>query len=265
MLVPLVVEPDPDDADCAVLCVDGEIAGRACRFILDTGAARSQVVADGNTLRPAQAQPGVATGVFGSSPTSTAVVPEVRVGAVVAVDLEVHLVTPDHPLPRNLLGLDVLSSHSLALDFDRGTVTFDEPAPERAVPQPLQLGDHSHPHVDVRWGDVTGRAVWDTGAGMTIVSTDFWRAHPELFTWTGTTTGTDANGQQQETPTYVVHGCDIAGLPFRSHPIAVVDLAQMGATGIDLILGYTTMCQANWHVDFPRRTWACWPRNDAVR
>ena len=44
--VPLIVEPDPDDPDCAAVMVDGTIAGRPYRFILDTGAARTQVEAD---------------------------------------------------------------------------------------------------------------------------------------------------------------------------------------------------------------------------
>ncbi len=45
-LIPLTIEPDRDDPDCAETLVDGTIGGRPSRFILDTGAALTQIVAD---------------------------------------------------------------------------------------------------------------------------------------------------------------------------------------------------------------------------
>jgi len=42
----MIIEPDPDDLDCAEVMVDGAIEGRPYRFMLDTGAARTQIVAD---------------------------------------------------------------------------------------------------------------------------------------------------------------------------------------------------------------------------
>ena len=34
--IPLIVEPDSDDPECAEVMVDGSIAGRPYRFVLDT-------------------------------------------------------------------------------------------------------------------------------------------------------------------------------------------------------------------------------------
>jgi hypothetical protein len=48
--VPLIIGPDPETAGCAVVWVEGAAAGRRRRFILDTGAARTQLVADDATL-----------------------------------------------------------------------------------------------------------------------------------------------------------------------------------------------------------------------
>jgi hypothetical protein len=39
--MPLIIEPDLDDPDCAEVLVDGTVAGRPYRFLLDTGAART--------------------------------------------------------------------------------------------------------------------------------------------------------------------------------------------------------------------------------
>ena len=46
---------------------------------------------------------------------------------------------------------------------------------------------------------------------------------------------------------------------FARHRVAVVDLSQANATldqPMDLILGYTTLRQANWRFDFPAKRWA---------
>jgi hypothetical protein len=44
--LPLIIEADPEDPDCASVLVDGTIAGRPYRFVLDTGTARTKIVAD---------------------------------------------------------------------------------------------------------------------------------------------------------------------------------------------------------------------------
>jgi hypothetical protein len=43
--LPLIVEPDPDGPGFASVYVDGTVAGRVYRFLLDTGAARSRLAA----------------------------------------------------------------------------------------------------------------------------------------------------------------------------------------------------------------------------
>lgn len=39
--LPLIVTPDADDPEFATVTVAGTVAGRPCRFVLDTGAART--------------------------------------------------------------------------------------------------------------------------------------------------------------------------------------------------------------------------------
>ena len=54
-------------------------------------------------------------------------------------------------------------------------------------------------------------------------------------------------------------GARIGGAVFPPHKVACVDLAQLNSTQarpLDLILGYTTLRQANWLLDVPARRWA---------
>lgn len=258
MLIPLIIEPDPYDADCAVLWIDGQVGGQPARFILDSGATRSRVTISGEDRSPLQM--GTASAVFGPEQSGRAVVREIRLGAVTAKHLEVDVISPPHSQP-GLLGVDFLSSHSLLLDLDRSALGIDEQPPDGLAWQTLRRGEHGHPQIQLDWHEVSGRAAWDSGAGMTIASQTFVTANPHLFTPAGETTGTDANGRRLQTPTYTVAPCELGGIQLRPHRIAVIDLAKAGANDIDLIVGYTTISQANWCIDFPLHQWACWPRN----
>ena len=82
----------------------------------------------------------------------------------------------------------------------------------------LDRGPRGHPLLDLRWPDVTGRAVFDTGAGITVVDTSFVRAHPDLFTHAGQTTGTDSAGEHVTTDLYEMAAVTIGGRAFAPTP-----------------------------------------------
>ena len=112
--------------------------------------------------------------------------------------------------------------------------------------------------VDIFCG-ATASAVWDTGAGLTLVDTAFLRAHAALFEELGSSQGTDATGASMEAQLYTMSAPTIGGVRFPPHIVAGVDLSFVNATielPMDLILGYTTLRQAHWLFDFPRKRWA---------
>jgi hypothetical protein len=112
----------------------------------------------------------------------------------------------------------------------------------------------------MNWPGVGGLACCsDTGAGATVVNRDFWPATPGLFEPIGTSTGTDAHGEQVETPLLLMSGPAIGRRAFGSHKAVAVDLSGVNSTldyPMDLILGYPTIRQADWLFDFPARRWA---------
>jgi hypothetical protein len=122
----------------------------------------------------------------------------------------------------------------------------------------LTLGPRGHVYLDVSWPGVTARACWDTGAGATVVDRTFWLTYPELFEQIGATIGTDANGDQNETPVLLMEGPVIGQHSFARHKVVAVDLSQVNSTlewPMDLILGYPTIRLADWLLDFPARRW----------
>lgn len=258
--IALIIEPDPDDPDCADVTADGTVAGRPHRFVVDTGAARTQLVADDLTPKPpTRGGPGSA-GVFAAGDDVLVTVSNLVVGPMSVDSLDVTLIAADRPGARNLLGMDVLRHHACHFRFDSATLVLAGPSPAAAQALlPLETDDAGHGFVELTWPGATARACWDSGAGITVVDQSFLLRNPDLFTEIGSSVGTDSTGAQAETPTLLMAGPRIGGELFAPHKIAVVDLSPINATldqPMDLILGYTTLRQADWLVDFPAGRWA---------
>jgi predicted aspartyl protease len=257
--VPLIIEPDPDDPGCAAVLVDGTVAGRSYRFVLDTGAARTQLEADEYTTALTAAGEDTSFGAFGGSAADPVVtVTDLAIGPLRAAALEVARAPAGGPAPRNVLGMDVLGRFACHFRLAASVLEL-EASPAARADQDLLVGSRGHPYVDVHWPGVTGQACWDTGAGATVVNRDFWLGHPELFEETGISTGTDSKGAQAQTPLLRMAGPVIGHRAFTGHSAVVVDLSGVNAGleyPMDLILGYPTLRQADWLFDFPAKRWA---------
>lgn len=256
-LIPLIIEAEPDDPGCATVVVDGTVAGRPYRFILDTGAARTQLEADEYTCA-LETRPGESSsGTIASRCDPVVTVTDVAVRPLRVATLEVTRVSPAPPRPGNLLGMDVLQRCRCLFRLQAAVLDVEAPAAGQAG-RDLRMNSRGHVYVEVSWSGVAAQACWDTGAGGTIVNRDFWLAHRRLFEEIGTSAGTDATGATVETPVVLVAQAVIGGRSFGRHKAAVVDLSRVNSTlelPMDLILGYPALRQADWLFDFPARRW----------
>jgi predicted aspartyl protease len=255
--VPLIIEAEPDDPGCATVMVDGTVAGRPYRFILDTGAARTQLEADEYTCTLGAGPGESSSGAFASHCDPIVTVTDLAVGSLRVATLDVTRVSPVPPQLRNLLGMDVLRRCRCLFRLEAALLDVEAPAGYQAG-RDLRMDSRGHVYVDVSWPGVTAQACWDTGAGITIVNRGFWLAHPRLFEEIGTSVGTDATGATLETPVVLLAEAVIGGRSFGRHKAAVVDLSQANSTielPMDLILGYPTLRQADWLFDFPANRW----------
>ena len=255
--IPLIIEAEPDDPGCATVMVDGTVAGRPYRFILDTGAARTQLEADEYTSALETRPGGSSWGTIASGCDPVVTVTDVAVGPLRVATLEVTRVSPAPPRPGNLLGMDVLRRCRCLFRLQAAVLDVEAPAAGQAG-RDLRMSSRGHVYVEVSWPGVTAQACWDTGAGTTIVNRDFWLAHRRLFEEIGTSAGTDATGATVETPVVLAAQAVIGGRSFGRHKAAVVDLSGVNSTlelPMDLILGYPALRQADWLFDFPARRW----------
>jgi hypothetical protein len=157
--------------------------------------------------------------------------------------------------------MDVLKDYCCLFLFDENRLLVDSSGLSRAIAnfQELTYDDRFHPYVDVGLGTLKAKALWDTGAGITVVDTNIIDKHPALFEEAGRSYGTDSTGFKMETPMFIMAATMIGGHLFPPHKVAGVDLSQVNSTidiPMDLILGYSTLSKANWLFDFPRKRWA---------
>jgi hypothetical protein len=257
----LDVVPDGDDPLCATVWIAVHVGEDRIPFVLDSGARRSQVRADLASSWPALSEDKSHT-VFSEHQSLYVKAPPLRLGELCIEDLEVSRVPHDAAGVYNLLGLDVLRHHSCLLNLAEQTLTLNGPTDTTGVTTTLYLDDVGHAYLDVVMGSQTLSAVWDTGAGITVVDTSLITQHPQMFNEANPTNGTDGAGQTQQTPTYIMQPVTIAGFSFEAQKVAAVDLSAANATlhrPMDLILGYPALRQAIWYMDFPGRQWALSP------
>jgi predicted aspartyl protease len=256
----LLIKPDEEDANLAEVLVDGKIGARSYRFLLDTGAAVSQIKSDGYIDKFNYRGAIKTGGTFSANMLSLATVPGITIGPISEKNFTVAIAPID--APNNLIGMDILKKHNFRFYFDQNKVEVDSANSESDVYRDLTLGKKFHPYIEVCIGKVKTLGIWDTGSGITAVDKTFIRRHLQYFQPIGKSQGTDCAGNTERTVLFQMSKVIIGGQAFQPMKVAALDMSQINTSadiGADLILGYNTLCQSNWFFDFPKKKWAVLP------
>jgi hypothetical protein len=255
----LIIVPDEDDTEAAEILVDGSLEGHDYRFLLDTGAARTTVRYDSYTSAFATSGQRDSSGVFADDSYDVVTAPHLRLGPIVRSDFALDRVRENGPAGRNLIGMDLLKDYCLHFLFDESRLVIEpDDMPGATHLLDLFVDAKHHPYIPVQFGQESVSAVWDTGAGMTVVDTHYIQRRSQLFQEAGHSKGTDSTGTEMRTPMFSMAASIIGGYTFPPQKVAGVDLSRLNATlekSMDLILGYNLIRQANWIFDFPVKKW----------
>jgi hypothetical protein len=69
----------------------------------------------------------------------------------------------------------------------------------------------------------------------------------------------DSTGATIETPLYLMEEVQIGHNTFAPHKVVAIDLEHVNSKieiPMDFILGFSTLKQAHWIFDFPKKQWA---------
>ena len=248
----LRVEPDEEFEECALLCVDGTVSGTRHRFVLDSGSPTTQIADPDSLLSAFVVGEDTAEGLFGRATVERVVLPDLTVPGLTAGRRTVARLRTGGAGARSLLGLDVLGAYALLLEGPAGTLLATA-AGGLAADLPLERGTRGHCYLPVVLpGGRVVRALWDTGADITVVDRELVASHPELFTAPRSAIGTDASGTTLDTDVCRLSAYRIADALFAGHAVAVADLPEP----MQMVLGYPTLRQAVWSMDLPSERWA---------
>lgn len=254
--VPIDIEPDVNDPRALQCWADADVAGARLRLLLDSGSDLSCIPPlDSFTTAP-ERETRSGRGASGESATSHVIgVDRLCVGDLQVDDVSVELQPAGWPHPP-LLGMYVFTPHVCAFRFSRGRIDVGVDAPAGGFC--WQQGWTPLVEVTVA-GRATARAIWDTGAGITLVDETWARAHPEAIVISHVQDhGTDATGNPVPGWQGMLTGFTINGRHFPGdQPCGVIDLTPFNAhlnQPIAMFLGLPQIQRADWLVDFPRRT-----------
>ena len=258
----LTLVPEPDAPHECLPHVSVEVDGVVVDAILDSGAGRTQITwRPGLDLRAAPENGG--TGATGAPlPSLGRCVVSLRIAGIEVGPLEVDVVPPGGTRRTDLVGQDVLSRFRCLYELVGARLTLDADPPETTAA--VWVGQHGHVLVETSWPghDVSALALLDTGASSTVVDTRFAERHPELVQLDGVVTGQDASGATFEARTGTVRGPVVLGAQLDRAAVAAMDLGaiDLGADrAVELVLGWSTLRQADWYVDHSGRRAACLP------
>lgn len=256
----LIILPDPEDPGAAQVMVDAIIGDRPYRLLLDTGAAHSSVVLDEHTAQFDVVGEGNVSGLFAVESEDRVRVPSVEMGPIIRKDFVLHRFQSRAEARPGVIGLDILSDYSWQFSFERSRALINPLVEtDRVALNSLTLDSNAHPYLSVRLGDQELHAVWDSGAGVTVVDLAVIKRLPSQFAEVESSVGRDSAGATMETRMFRMQGAMLGGSEFPPHRVAGVDMTAVNsglAIPMDLVLGYTTIRLADWLIDFPGKTWA---------
>lgn len=257
----LLIEIDPEAEEEAHIFVNGKVDGHPYKFLFDTGAARSAIMKDEFSLQFSSSEKDGGSGVFKASDNDLITIPSLQIGSLVRENLLIGRMGGDANAHFNLVGMDFWQYFRCEFYFDQKLVVVDQPMPDLpdGVLHDLQTDKAFHPYIDLQFDNSTAKGVWDTGASITVVDSNFVEKHPQLFTPDGTSQGTDSTGTTFATPMYRMHDFTIKGRPFPDVRVASVDFSHLNAKidiPMDVVIGYNILSEAHWLFDFPEKKWA---------
>jgi hypothetical protein len=248
MRVPVECVPDPDVAGCGSAFVSVIVDGRTVRAALDTGATRTLLIDLPCSARPVGGRE--TSGLFGTTVVTEWEVEDICVGSLHTGPLTVDRID-SAPGLHPVVGLDVLGTGSWQLDLSRQTLLTGAPLLRGRA---YRSSTNGHILAEMRWPSAAATALWDTGAGCTLIGRRFADAHRDLFKHAGSTTAVDIVGSHVDLSLARASGYEIDGIPFAGHTVAIADLPEI-PDHIDAVIGFPTIGQARWTVDVPARRW----------
>jgi hypothetical protein len=161
---------------------------------------------------------------------------------------------------RSALGIDLLSRRPFSLTFRFKPSLHLDPKAPRKLFSTLEVGSHHLFTVPLAIGKVDSRAMWDSGAGITVVDEKFIQSHPENFKATDDfETATDGTGKSIPVKAFRAKVIKIGHRTFRNSRVIATDLSVLRANGnppVQAVIGFNLIRKCDWYFDAKQTKWS---------
>lgn len=254
---PLEIRADPDgSAKLYVPCTFDSVVERC---FLDTGATDSNVKYD-----PFKLYEGVGTktvgGLGGAGHTMDyIIVKQVEIAGIVHKDFRL-LRWPAKVDRDAFAGIDLFKDLTLKLDFSKKEFLADKSEiPSNLKKFELTTVPTGQPSMPLKVGSLSTRAIWDTGAGVTVADENFITKHPQIFKLHKEATIGDSSGKQVSIRIYKASRLVVGGKVLKDvivYGVSFEPFVKAFGEENTFVLGYNVFSQMNWYVDLKSKKWA---------
>jgi hypothetical protein len=161
---------------------------------------------------------------------------------------------------QSALGIDLLSRRPFSLNFRFKPSLHLDPKTPRKLFTTLEVGSHHLFTIPITIGKMEARAMWDSGAGITVVDESFIQSHPTNFKSTDEfESATDGTGASIPVKTYRARIIKIGHRTFRNSRVIATDLSVLRANGnppVQVVIGFNFIRKCDWYFDAKQRKWS---------
>jgi hypothetical protein len=161
---------------------------------------------------------------------------------------------------KSALGIDLLGRRPFSLNFRfKPSLHLDPKAPRKPFTT-LEIGSHHLFTIPLVIGKLHGRALWDSGAGITVVDEKFIQSHQENFKTTDDfETATDGTGESLPVKAFRAKIIKIGRRTFRNSLVVATDLSILRANGnppVQAVIGFNLIRKCDWYFDAKQAKWS---------
>jgi hypothetical protein len=161
------------------------------------------------------------------------------------------------------IGNTLLAGKQWVFDFGRQKLVEGPQKIAREL-HPLVLNHYGMPEMDIAVNGAPARVLWDSAADATLIDRDFAAKNKLAYTANGKYQVLDSTGNTRDFEIITVKSLSIGGHEFKDQLALLGDLKCVKAKhgkkdwegDFDLVLGLTTILNADWYLDFGGLKWA---------
>jgi hypothetical protein len=160
----------------------------------------------------------------------------------------------------SVVGINEISSVPFALKFKARPQIIFNPNFKNKRQLPLDVLDKNILSIPIKVQSEAASALFDTGAGLSVVNKDFVERNPRMFDLIqDISNGTDATGNPVTMKLHRIKRIEIGDFVFENENILSMDFETVRkhiSPTIDFIIGFNLITKADWYFDLKAKTWS---------